>query len=113
MIEIASINKDLVYALGLFGFAAVIAFVYALRIVMKGRAHFDRVEKQGGSLLLRKEVMEGAYWFLQPFGRLLVSLRVTPNQISWGSLILGILAGACLAFGHFGTAAVLATISAL
>ena len=57
--------------------------------------------------------MEGAYWFLQPVGKLLAFCHVTPNQISWASLVFGVLAGACLAFGHFGFAAAFATISAL
>jgi CDP-diacylglycerol--glycerol-3-phosphate 3-phosphatidyltransferase len=38
---------------------------------------------------------------------------VSANQISWASLILGALAGCCLAFGHFGFGAVFATLSAM
>jgi CDP-diacylglycerol--glycerol-3-phosphate 3-phosphatidyltransferase len=44
---------------------------------------------------------------------LLAFCHITPNQISWASLFFGIVAGTSLAFGHFGSAAVFATISAL
>ena len=104
---------ELVTTLGLMVAVALIALAYCARVILKGPAHFSRVEKQGGSALLSKELMEGAYWFLQPLGKFLIFCRVTPNQVSWFSLVLGLIAGACLAFGHFGSGAVFATISAL
>jgi len=91
----------------------LIALAYLIRVFFKGHAHSDRVSKQGASSLLSKEMMEGAYWFLQPLGRFLIFCRITPNQVSWSSLILGMIAGTCLAFGHFGSGAVFATVSAL
>lgn len=96
----------------LVGIFAVASIAYLLRVLFNGRAHFDRIDKQGGSPLLSKFVMEGAYWFLQPIGKLLVFCRVTPNQVSWSSLFFGVVAGFCLAFGHFGFGAAFATISA-
>ena len=104
---------ELITTLALIVAVALVALAYAARVFLKGPAHYHRIEKQGGSLLLSKEVMEGAYWFLQPLGKFLIFCRVSPNQVSWSSLLLGIVAGACLAFGHFGSGAVFATISAL
>lgn len=104
---------QLVSTLVLLGIVALATVAYGLRVWLSGRARFDRVEKQGGSPLLGKSVMEGAYWFLQPVGKLLAFCHITPNQISWASLAFGILAGACLAFGHFGFAAAFAAISAI
>jgi phosphatidylglycerophosphate synthase len=57
--------------------------------------------------------MEIGYWFFQPLARLLIFCHCTANQISWGSLIFGIIAGCCLAFGHFGSGAVFASVSAI
>jgi phosphatidylglycerophosphate synthase len=91
----------------------VIAAAYGLRVAAKGRAHFDRIDRQGGSLLLSKGAMELGYWMLDPVARLLVFLRVTPNKVSWGSLGCGFLAGACLSVGHFGFGAIFATVSGL
>lgn len=90
----------------------LLGIAYGVRICLKGRAHFDRVEKQGGSVLLGKGLMEMAYWSLQPLARFLVYVKVTPNMLSWSSLVLGGVAGVCLAYGHFGYAAVFATYSA-
>jgi CDP-diacylglycerol--glycerol-3-phosphate 3-phosphatidyltransferase len=104
---------QLIATLVLLTVVALAAIGYLVHLRVNGRTHYDRVEKQGGSPLLSKSVMEGAYWFLQPIGRLLVFCHITPNQISWASLVMGIFAGACLAFGHFGTAASFAAISAL
>lgn len=104
---------DLIYILGLFSLVGFIAIVYSIRVMIKGRPQYDRIDKQGGSALLSKRVMEGAYWVMQPMGRALVSMGATPNQLSWASLFLGLLAGVCLAFGHFGFGAGFATFSAI
>jgi phosphatidylglycerophosphate synthase len=104
---------ELISTLTLILVTGLIALAYTIRVFFKGHAHSDRVNKQGASALLSKEMMEGAYWFLQPLGRFLIYCRITPNQVSWSSLLLGMVAGTCLAFGHFGSGAVFATISAL
>jgi phosphatidylglycerophosphate synthase len=104
---------DLIYALSLFALAALIALAYGIRVALKGQAHFDRVDRQGGGAFLGKSLMEAGYWFFQPIARFLILCRLTANQISWGSLISGLLAGCCLAFGHFGFAAVFSAISSI
>lgn len=107
------LDFQLVATFILLGIVVLASLAYLVRVKLGGRAQFDRVNKQGGSRLLGKSVMEGAYWFLQPFGKLLALCKITPNQISWASLVFGLLAGACLGFGHFGFAAGFAAISAL
>lgn len=107
------LDYQIISTLVLIAIFAVGALAYAIRMWFGGRVHFSRVDKQGGSPLLGKSVMEGAYWFLQPFGRLLAFCHVTPNQISWASFFFGFVAGTSIAFGHFGSAAVFATVSAL
>lgn len=106
-------NFDSISTLLMVGVGASCVLAYIIRILVKGRAHFDRVDRQGASSLLSKDMMEGFYWCLQPIGKLLVFFKVTPNQISWASLFFGLLAGICLAFGHFGSGAVFGSISAL
>jgi CDP-diacylglycerol--glycerol-3-phosphate 3-phosphatidyltransferase len=107
------VSSDLLVALALLALAGLVAGVYSLRVLFKGKSRFDRIDKQGGSALLSKNVMQGGYWFLQPLGRALVFFHVTPNMVSWGSLSFGALAAVCLALGHFGSAACFGTISAL
>lgn len=107
------ISFDLMNTLALFGLAGLLVLSYFVRVALRGKAHFDRIDQQGGSSLLNKNFMEMAYWFLQPVAKLLVFFRVTPNMLSCASLVLGILAGACLAVGHFGFGGVFGTFSAL
>lgn len=106
-------NFQWIYTLILVGLAALVGGAYLVRVMVKGRAHFDRVERQGSSALLSKELMEAFYWFLQPLGKFIVFCRITPNGVSWASFGFGIIAGVCLAFGHFGSGAVFACISAV
>jgi CDP-diacylglycerol---glycerol-3-phosphate 3-phosphatidyltransferase len=86
---------------------------YSLRLVTLGRAHYQRVDRQGSSPLLSKALMEMTYWGLQPIGRLLIRIGMTANGISWTSLGLGALSGILIAGGAFGMAALLASVSAL
>jgi phosphatidylglycerophosphate synthase len=106
-------GSDLIIALGLFAVAGVISLIYSIRVMLRGRAKFSRVDRQGGSALLSKNVMQGGYWFFQPLARALVACHVTPNQVSWGSFTFGAIAGICFAAGHFGSGAVFAAISAI
>lgn len=46
------------------------------------------------------------------YARFLVFVGITPNQLSWASLVLGGLAGTALAYGYFGFGALFATYSA-
>lgn len=104
-------NADGKYALTLTLVILSIVAAYVLRLVVKGRARFDRTERQGGSWLLGKGIMELGYWGFLPAARLLSSLQISPNQVSWASLAFGFAAGACLSVGHFGFAAVCAALS--
>jgi CDP-diacylglycerol--glycerol-3-phosphate 3-phosphatidyltransferase len=104
---------ELLAVLILFSLIGFVIIAYGVRVGLKGQVHFDRVNRQGGSLLLSKGVMELGYWFFQPLARFLVFCHVTANQVSWASLSFGFLAACCLAFGHFGTGAILAAVSAM
>ena len=105
-------NWDLFNTLLLLAIAATAALAYGIRVKVRGHAHFKRVDQQGSSALLGKSLMEGAYWCLQPVARGLVAVGITPNTVSWISLVLGFLAGACLSVGHFGFGAFFSVISA-
>jgi phosphatidylglycerophosphate synthase len=108
-----TVTTELKFTLAGASIILLLAAVYGLRVAIKGRARFDRIDRQGGSLLLSKGSMEVGYWMLYPAARLVVLLGITPNKISFVSLGFGLLAGSCLASGHFGYAAICATISGL
>jgi len=106
-------ETDVINTLVLLGLTALVVIAYSIRVATQGRARYDRVDRQGGSALLSKGLMEMAYWGMQPVAKLLVFFRVTPNMLSWASLIFAVFTGSCLAFGHFGFGAVFSTVSAL
>lgn len=97
----------------LFAFFGSIGIAYLIRVALKGRARFERIEKQGGSILLAKPLMEMVYWVMQPVGRFIAFVGITATHITLVSLVFGLLAGWCLAVGHFGFGAIFATIAAL
>ena len=106
-------TSELKYTLATALVVLLLVATYGLRVAAKGRAHFDRIDQQGGSRLLSKGVMEIGYWILSPLSRVLVMLGISANQVSWISLGFGALAGSLLAFGHFGFGAICSTISGL
>lgn len=107
------VNGDLIYTFALLALGAILVLAYGIRTALKGKAQYDRVDKQGGSALLGKSLMEMAYWGLQPIGDFLIFLGLTPNSISILSFAFGAMAGVALGFGHFGSAGFFSTISSL
>ena len=105
-------TSELKYTLASALIIVLVAAAYGVRLAIKGPVHFDRIDRQGRSLLITKGFMEWGCWMLQPVARLFVFLRISPNTVSWASLGFGFLAGACLAVGHFGFGALCAMISA-
>lgn len=104
---------DLASSLALLGLVSLALLAYGVRTVIQGRAHFRRVEKDGGSALLGEGAMSAGYWALQPVGAALAALGVTPNGVTLGSLALGGAAALALASNHFGVAAALVAVAAL
>ncbi|MFM8316342.1 MAG: CDP-alcohol phosphatidyltransferase family protein [Deltaproteobacteria bacterium] len=103
---------DFVNTFVLLAILALVGVAYSVKLILKGRTQYDRVNRQGGSVLMGRGMMEIGYWALQPIAKLLVFLHVTPNQISWASLVFGGISGTALAYGYFGFAALFACYSA-
>ena len=103
---------DFVNTIALLAILGLVVAAYSVKLILKGRTQYDRVNRQGGSVLMGRGMMEIGYWALQPVAKLLVFLHVTPNQISWASLVFGGISGTALAYGYFGFAALFACYSA-
>jgi phosphatidylglycerophosphate synthase len=106
-------SLDLGCSLAGFSLVAVVAVAYGTRVVLRGVARFERVERDKGSALFGASVMQMGYWALDFVGRGLSAMGATANGISLASLGLGVGAGIALACGHFGVGALLAVFSAL
>lgn len=85
---------------------------YGIRVLIKGRARSARADREGGSMLLSKLLVEFGLWMITPVSRVLARFGATPDGVTWFSLVPGIGAGVALAFGWFGVAALLGLIAA-
>ena len=103
---------DIYFTYGLLIFVALVVMAYLIKLRLVGRESYSRVEQQGSSKLVSKRVMEMGYWMFQPLGDLCIKYNISPNQITWTSSFIGLLAAAFVAFGFFGIAATLLAISA-
>jgi CDP-diacylglycerol--glycerol-3-phosphate 3-phosphatidyltransferase len=106
-------NLDLACSIGGFALLGLVVVLYGLRVVFRGAAKFERVERDKGSALLSASLMQMGYWALDFVGRGLAAIGATANAISVASLVFGVGAGVALAYGHFGVGAMLAVVSAL
>jgi phosphatidylglycerophosphate synthase len=89
-----------------------LGLIYFLRGLASGEfKRYERVDRQGGSALLGKAVMNFAVWCVEPLVKLLQRGSVTPNQVTFVSLLFGLLAAASIALGHFGYGFCLALLS--
>ncbi len=102
---------DMYFAIVIWGTLIAVLLLYTVRVWMLGRARSARADKDGGSVLLPKHLVELSQWMLNPLGRLLIRLGGTPDGVTWFSLLPGIGAGVALAFGWFGLGCFLSTIA--
>jgi CDP-diacylglycerol---glycerol-3-phosphate 3-phosphatidyltransferase len=105
------LDMDLACSVGLGLLLLTLAAAYAVRVARAGRAHHPRVDAEGKSALLAKDVMEMLVWCGGPVVNACVRLRITPDGVTYASLGLGIAAGVSLGAGHFGLGALLATLA--
>jgi CDP-diacylglycerol---glycerol-3-phosphate 3-phosphatidyltransferase len=103
---------DALSSLTLLSLLVVLSGAYVVRVARSGRAHHPRVDAEGKSALLAKDLMEMMCWSVQPVVTLCARLRLTPDAVTYASLVLGCTAGVALGAGHFGLGALLATVAA-
>jgi phosphatidylglycerophosphate synthase len=105
--------KDIYFTYVLGGFWGLALVMYGVKLATTGAARSERVGRIGGTALLHSEVMDWTYWIMDPIVRGLTAIGVTANGLTWSALVLGLGAGVALAFGQFGLAGLLATVSTL
>lgn len=87
--------------------------MYAVRVAARGVARSERVGQIGGTALVGQGVMDWTYWAVEPVVKALVWLGITANGLTWSALVFGVGAGVALAFGNFGLATLLSTMSTI
>ncbi len=76
--------------------------VFAVKSAVAGVPRSERVERQGGTVVLGRFLMEYGLWVFGPAARVAVRLRIHPDVLSWASLVLHLAAAWLLAGGAFG-----------
>ena len=79
--------------------------VFLARPGARGHKRSARVAQAGESFLLSASLMEYGLWLAGPFARLATRLGLSPDLLSWGSLVFHFAAAAALAGGRFSPAA--------
>ena len=105
-------DADLACSAVLLGLLAAITVAYGVRVARAGTAQHARVDAEGRSAFVAKGVMEMLVWAAAPVVSACARLGVTPDAVTYASLVLGTGAGVALATGHFGVGALLATVAA-
>jgi CDP-diacylglycerol---glycerol-3-phosphate 3-phosphatidyltransferase len=103
---------DLYISIAVTSFFVAALIIYLLRAVIVGHVRHARTEADGGSVFVNKTTMEMAYWLVDPMISFIASLRITPNMVTFGSLIPAAGAGVAIGFGWFGLGATLAMFAA-
>lgn len=93
--------------LGIIGFLILSLVVYSVRTAIHGRNYSQRVKQVGGSILLNEYFMDYGVWLMQPLLHAAKKLRIHPDQISVGSLILHVAAACAIGLGDFGVGGLL------
>jgi CDP-diacylglycerol---glycerol-3-phosphate 3-phosphatidyltransferase len=103
--------KDVYFTYALAGAFALAGVMYGVRVAVQGAARSERVGRIGGTALVGQELMDWTYWLLDPIVRATAALGITPNGLTWSSLVFGVGAGAALCWAQWGLATLLATAS--
>jgi CDP-diacylglycerol--glycerol-3-phosphate 3-phosphatidyltransferase len=75
--------------------------IYLLRCAIFGMERTDRIDKVWESPWLPRIVMEFGYWMFRIPVRICIALGITPNMITFGSMLLTIAAAVAIGLGHF------------
>ena len=91
----------------------LLLFLFVSTQLRYEKLSFRRVEKDGGSFLLSKSLLNFGYWVLLPLANFLCRKNVAANQVTFFSLALSIPAAFLIAFEHLFLAGLFIAISGL
>jgi CDP-diacylglycerol---glycerol-3-phosphate 3-phosphatidyltransferase len=92
---------DLIPLIGFPAFWIVMFLYFSIRAAIKGMPRTARIDKIAKSPYLPRIIMEYGYWMFTLPIKLLMWLRVTPDMLTIGSLVVTIGAAIAMAMGYF------------
>ena len=91
----------LVPLLGLPSFWVACFLIYCVKCAIFGMDRTPRIDQVTKTPWLPRIFMEFGYWMFRIPVRLFIALGITPNMITFGSMLLTMLASLSIALGHF------------
>ena len=104
-------DSDTYIVLAILVFILVSLLAYVLSVILYGEKKNERVERQGGSLLLSKRLMHFGIWVLTPVVGGLYRCSVFPNTVTTSSIFFAALSGFCISVGALGFASLFAILA--
>lgn len=92
-------------ALILAGYMIGAFFVYLALCAMGRTPQVSGLERTNSTEIIGPLLQRYFYWFLRPIERVVVARRISPNAVTYASLLLAACAGVAIALGHMATAA--------
>jgi phosphatidylglycerophosphate synthase/putative flippase GtrA len=86
---------------------------YCIRVAVKGRYIHDRAKKEPGSVFLGRFLIEFGYWMFAALEKGALALRLTPNQLTAGSMAAAFAGALAFAFGNPALGGVLVLVCAV
>jgi len=109
-----SMGIDAAVSVVLLGALTLDLGAYALASAGAGGAlRAGRVEREAALPLVGRAPMHAVYRAIMPCGRALAKLGVSGNAVSVSALVIALVAALAFATGHFGLAALIASVSSL
>jgi CDP-diacylglycerol---glycerol-3-phosphate 3-phosphatidyltransferase len=110
MMSLSPVQLGPIWFLG--GAVAAVFLAYGARIMLVGRATDPRVQRERPTPLLGSFPMEAMHWALRGIGAGVAATGISPDAVTWTSLILTIGTAPLAATGHFDWAALLLAFGA-
>jgi CDP-diacylglycerol--glycerol-3-phosphate 3-phosphatidyltransferase len=112
MMTPASAIERSVLALGALAIVFGVLGAYGLRVALVGRSVNARLDSERGSVLLGRYPIEAFHWAARALGHQLARLEISPDAITWASLLLTSFSIPAIAAGHFEAAGVILLLGA-
>ncbi len=91
----------LIPLLGLPAFWVISFLIYCVKCVIFGMDRTPRIDQVAKTPWLPRIFMEFGYWMFRIPVRIFIALGITPNMITFLSMLLTLLAAGAIALGHF------------
>ncbi len=100
-------------SLSAIGLACLTLLLYGIYRLRHAQPDYQKIQQQGSSPFFEKELLILCYWAISPLDKICQKCAITPNQLTWSSLVSGGFCGLFIAKGFFAAAFWCATLAGI